>query len=202
MGDALIKIKIIQKEWTSLQACLHGFAATALTTTRRRSRMPSGGRRTMPPTPLESISQTARLFSRSGVRLEVAQDVIGAIISHHAELIGQEREQDAPRQDRIDEAQGLIRELKDIREALDAHQPASIEATINWLAPLARHLFADGNGNLAAHRRASQFEHANASLRLEGHVMSIDDLVVQARVADGLWTTEQAVSWYRERAKQ
>lgn len=157
----------------------------------------------MPQATLESPQPPARLFSRAGVRLEVAHDVvIGAIISHFAELIGQEREQGSPRQDRVAEAQRLISELKDFREELDTRQPASIEAAIKWLAPFARHIFANTNGNPEAHRRASQFEQANASLRLEGQVMSIDDLVVQARVADGLWTTEQAVSWYRERTKQ
>lgn len=156
----------------------------------------------MPQATFESPQPPARLFSRAGVRMEVAHDVIGAIISHFAELIGQEREQGSPRQDRIAEAQRLISELKDMREELDTRQPASIEATINWFAPFARHLFADTCDNTEAHRRTDQFEQANASLRLEGQAMSIDDLVVQARVADGLWTTEQAVRWYRERAKQ
>lgn len=156
----------------------------------------------MPQATLESPQTPSRLFDRAGVRLEVAQDVIGAIISHFAELIGQEREQGFARQDRIAEAQRLISELKDVREELDPHQPASIEAAISWFAPFARHLFADISDNTEAHRRTAQFDQANASLRLEGQAMSIDDLVVQARVADGLWTTEQAVSWYRERAKQ
>lgn len=96
----------------------------------------------MPQATLESPQTPSRLFSRTGVRLEVAQDVIGAIISHFAELIGQEREQGAPRQHRIAEAQRLISELKDMREELDTRQPASIEAAIKWLAPFARHLFA------------------------------------------------------------
>lgn len=156
----------------------------------------------MPQATLESPQTPSRLFGRTGVRLEVAHDVIGAIISHFAELIGQEREQGSPRQDRIAEAQRLISELKDMREELDTRQPASIEAAIKWLAPFARHLFANTSDNTEAHRRTAQFDQANASLRLEGQAMSIDDLVVQARVADGLWTTEQAVSWYRERAKQ
>lgn len=156
----------------------------------------------MPEANLESPQTPSRLFGRAGVRLEVAQDVIGAIISHFAELIGQEREQGSPRQHRIAEAHRLISELKDMREELDTRQPASIEAAIRWLAPFARHLFASTSDNPEAHRRAAQFDQANASLRLEGQAMSIDDLVVQARVADGLWTTEQAVSWYRERAKQ
>lgn len=156
----------------------------------------------MPQTTLEPHKSSARVFNRAGVRLEVAQDVIGAIISHFAELIGQEREQVSPRQDRIAEAQRLISELKDMREELDTRQPVSIEAAIKWLAPFARHLFANTSDNTEAYRRATQFDQANASLRLEGQVMSIDDLVVQARVADGLWTTDQAVSWYRERAKQ
>lgn len=156
----------------------------------------------MPQATLGSPQTPSHLFGRAGVRLEVAQDVIGAIISHYAELIAQEREQGSPRQHRIVAAQRLISELKDIREELDTRQPASIEATINWFAPFARHLFADTCDNTEAHRRTDQFEQANASLRLEGQAMSIDDLVVQARVADGLWTTLQAVDWYRERAKQ
>lgn len=155
----------------------------------------------MPQATLESPQTPSRLFSRTGVRLEVAHDVIGAIISHFAELIGQEREKGSPRQHRIAEAQRLISELKDMREELDTRQPASIETAIKWLAPFARHIFVGTSDNTEAHRRAGQFEQANASLRLEEHVMSIDDLIVQARVADGLWTTEQAVSWYRERAK-
>jgi hypothetical protein len=195
-------MKIIQKEWITQPRHLHGFAAQVLTTNLNRSRIQSGGRCTMPQTTLESPPHPARLFSRAGLRLEVAQDVIGAIISHFAELIGQEREQGSPRQDRIAEAQRLIGELKDVREELDTQQPASIEAAINWLAPFARHLFSGTADQIEAHRRAGQFEQANATLRLEGQVMSIDDLVAQARVADGLWTTEQAVNWYHERAKQ
>jgi len=44
MGDTLIKMKIIQKEWITLPPHVHGFAAHVLTTNLNRSKMPSGGR--------------------------------------------------------------------------------------------------------------------------------------------------------------
>ncbi len=141
-------------------------------------------------------------FSRAGIRLEVAHDVLGAVISHFAEQLGHERDAETPRPDKIDTAQQLIKEVKYIREQLDPAEPEGIEKTIAWLGPYAQHLFATDAQVPSAQQRAKQFEQANASLGLEGLQVSLDDLVVQARVIDGLWTTEQAVSWYRERAKQ
>jgi len=141
------------------------------------------------------------VFSRVGIRLEVAHDVLGAVISHFAEQIGHERNAQTPRLDKINAAQQMIKEVKDIRERLDPAEPEGIETAIAWFAPYARHLFSTGAQTPEAQQRANQFEQANASLGLEGLRMSLDDLVVQARVIDGTWTTEQAVDWYRERTK-
>lgn len=141
------------------------------------------------------------VFSRVGVRLEVAHDVLGAAISHFAEQLGHERDAETPRLDKINAAEQMIKQVKDIREQLDPADPEGIEKTIAWLGPYARHLFASDAQTPAAQQRAKQFEQANASLGLEGLPVSLDDLVVQARVIDDLWTTEQAVDWYRERTK-
>lgn len=141
------------------------------------------------------------VFSRAGVRLEVAHDVLGAVVSHFAEQLGHERDAETPRLDKINAAEQMIKQVKDIREQLDPADPEGIEKAIAWLGPYARHLFATDAQTPAAQQRAKQFEQANASLGLEGLQVSLDNLVVQARVIDGLWTTEQAVDWYRERAK-
>lgn len=149
----------------------------------------------------DQVPGRSGVFSRAGIRLEVAHDVLGAVISHFAEKLGHEREAQTPRLDKINSAQQMIKEVKDIRERLDPADPEGIEKAIAWLGPYARHLFSTGAQTPEAKQRAKQFEHANASLGLEGLPMSLDDLAVQARVIDGLWTTEQAIDWYRERAK-
>lgn len=149
----------------------------------------------------DQVSGRRGVFSRVGIRLEVAHDVLGAVISHFAEQLGHERDAATPRLDKINAAEQMIKQVKDIREQLDPADPEGIEKAIAWLGPYARHLFATDAQTPAAQQRAKQFEQANASLGLEGLQVSLDDLVVQARVIDGLWTTEQAVDWYRERAK-
>lgn len=149
----------------------------------------------------DQIPGRSSVFSRVGVRLEVAHDVLGAVISHFAEQLGLERDAETPRLDKINAAEQMIKQVKDIREQLDPADPEGIEKAIAWLGPYARHLFATDAQTPAAHQRAKQFEQANASLGLEGLQVSLDDLVVQARVIGGLWTTEQAIDWYRERAK-
>lgn len=132
----------------------------------------------------------ATLFRRTGLRYEVACDVIGALIAHLAELIGTERDRPTPATRKIAHAQQLVAELKDIREDLDPKDAAAIEAAIERLAPLARHLYQDA-------RRAGQFAQANASLGLEGMLPSIDDLAVQAQIIRGTLSHDQAVARYQ-----
>jgi hypothetical protein len=79
-----------------------------------------------------------RLFSRSGVRFEVACDVIGAVVAHFAEAIGRERDRPTHDSQKIAHAQQLVAELKDIREDLDPKDSAAIEATIERLRKATR----------------------------------------------------------------
>jgi hypothetical protein len=140
------------------------------------------------------------LFRRSGVRFEVACDVIGAVIAHYAEVIGTERDRPTPDAQKIAHAQQLVGELKDIREDLDPKDAAAIEGTIERLAPLARHLYQDAEEGSQEARRAAQFVQANASLALEGLPASIDDLAIQARIIRGELSPDLAVAWYERRA--
>lgn len=83
------------------------------------------------------------LFARTGVRYEVACDVIGAMIAHHAEVIGQERERDQPDQAILQNALQQKRQLMDARDALEPNDSAAIEAAIACYAPLARKLYSE-----------------------------------------------------------
>lgn len=83
------------------------------------------------------------LFARTGVRYEVACDVIGAMIARYAEVIGQERERDQPDQAVLQNALQQKRQLMDVRDALEPNDSAAIEATIARYAPLARKLYAE-----------------------------------------------------------
>ena len=58
---------------------------------------------------------TNQLFSRAGVRYEVALDVLGAIIAHHSEAIAAEREKATPDEAVIAAAQKAKDELRTIR---------------------------------------------------------------------------------------
>lgn len=83
------------------------------------------------------------LFARTGVRYEVACDVMGAVIAHQAEVIGQERERDQPDQAVLQNALQQKRQLMDARDALEPNDSAAIEAAIARYAPLARKLYSE-----------------------------------------------------------
>ncbi len=51
-----------------------------------------------------------------------------------------------------------------------------------------------------AAQRAAQFAQANASLRLEGMAVSVDDMELQALVAAGDMTADEAVAHYVRQA--
>lgn len=148
-----------------------------------------------------ATSQQRGIFSRAGVRYEVACDVIGAVISHYAELMANELASAKPDQRRISMAQRLTSELKDAREELDSREPDAIESAIERFGALARHLYADADVSAAQARRAAQFDQANASLALEGLDVSVDDLAVQSRIIRGEWSHDQAVAWYLREAQ-
>lgn len=81
------------------------------------------------------------IFRRAGVRYEVACDVIGALIAHHAEIIGIEREKEAPDQGVIQANEEAQKGLRSVREDLDARDSAAVEAVIDKYAPQARAAF-------------------------------------------------------------
>ena len=77
-----------------------------------------------------------------GLRYEVACDVIGAVISHHAAVIGMERLKDVADQMTIAESLAAQRALDAERDALHLDDEAGIEAVIQKSGPVARSLFA------------------------------------------------------------
>lgn len=83
------------------------------------------------------------LFSRTGVRYEVALDVLGALISHYAELIAKERDSSSPNEASIEEYQRLQGELRTLREDLDAKDGIAVESVIEVYGPKARALLTD-----------------------------------------------------------
>jgi hypothetical protein len=86
------------------------------------------------------------LFKRSGVRFEVACDVIGAVISHHAEVIATELDKAAPDQAVIAAAEVAKKALRDTRESLDTNDVAGIEAAITNYGAQARALYESTGG--------------------------------------------------------
>lgn len=81
------------------------------------------------------------LFDRSGVRYEIACDVIGALIAHYAEIIAEEERRERPDPAIIADGATRQRELRDQRELLDPRDRGAIEEIISALGPLARTLY-------------------------------------------------------------
>lgn len=145
--------------------------------------------------------QPTGLFSRTGIRYEVALDVLGSLIAHYAELIGIERSRSAPDEAILRQTGALQSHLRRVRNDLDPHGAQEIEAAIAHYAPLARRLYADPQmapDPLAEH--AAQFRQANASLALEGLEVDDADLALQAQIILGAETGDGAIERYRHRA--
>lgn len=77
-----------------------------------------------------------------GIRFEVAQDVLGALIAHWAEAAAEARDAAKPDADHLAAIQAEQRKLRLLRDELDPRDTAQIEAEIAELAPLARRLYA------------------------------------------------------------
>lgn len=149
------------------------------------------------PAPTDS-APSAGLFDRVGVRYEVACDVIGSLIAHHAEIMGLEREQAQPNEAILRVAGAMKAALTEERDDLDTRDSAGIEAAISRYAPLARRLYGqDENDHTRQEQRRADFDQANASLDLEWLAMSADDLAVQALLIRGDITHDEAVQCYR-----
>jgi hypothetical protein len=86
----------------------------------------------------------AGLFDRAGVLYEVACDVLGAIIAHYSEALGQELGKlvpDAAAVERIEAAKSALR-LE--RDELEASNAGAIKAVIQKYGPQARALYQAG----------------------------------------------------------
>ncbi|MFG6417222.1 hypothetical protein ACG02S_25335 [Roseateles sp. DC23W] len=77
-----------------------------------------------------------------GIRLEVAQDVLGALIAHWAEAAAQALDAANPDPARLAEIDAEQRKLRTLRHDLDPRDAAQIEAVIAEQPPLARRLYA------------------------------------------------------------
>ena len=77
-----------------------------------------------------------------GIRLEVAQDVLGALLAHWAEVAAQAQGAANPDPGRLAEIKAEQRKLRNLRADLDPRDAAQIEAVIAEHAPLARRLYA------------------------------------------------------------
>jgi hypothetical protein len=93
---------------------------------------------------IEGTFMEKGLFSRSGVRYEVACDVIGSLIAHYSEVAGAEMEKDQPDQAAIDAAEAEKSKLRKIRDELDPANADGIEQVIAEFAPKARALYRQG----------------------------------------------------------
>jgi hypothetical protein len=81
------------------------------------------------------------LFSRTGVRYEVALDVIGACIAHFAEGIADELEKPTPDPVAIKLAKDAQSNLRQAREDLDPNDAEAVEDAIRRYAPMGRQLW-------------------------------------------------------------
>lgn len=86
-------------------------------------------------------AMTDQLFNRTGVRYEVALDVLGAIIAHHSEVLAAEREKVTPDEAAIAAALKAKGELRTIREELDPNEDEAIEGVIAQYGQQARDLY-------------------------------------------------------------
>ena len=83
----------------------------------------------------------SNIFSRVGVRLEVAQDVLGAIIAYYAAEIGKELAKPNPDVSVIEAAERVQDEMDELRDSLSVQEPERLEEVIKKYGPIARELW-------------------------------------------------------------
>lgn len=81
------------------------------------------------------------LFNPTGVRYEVALDVVGAIISHYAAIIAAEEQKLLPDPAVIQTAEAEQQAMRDLRRNLNANDAQAIEDVISIYGPKARALY-------------------------------------------------------------
>lgn len=90
---------------------------------------------------LSNPSGTGHLFSRVGVRYEVAADIIGAIIAHWSAVIAREYAKERPDLRVIEEAKQTRTALWVVRDGIDPDDEEEIERVIAEYGPRARALY-------------------------------------------------------------
>ena len=80
------------------------------------------------------------IFNRVGIRLEVAQDVLGAIIAYHAQEIGKELAKPNPDVSVIEAAERAQDEMDELRDSLSVQEPERLEEVIKKYGTIAREL--------------------------------------------------------------
>ena len=83
----------------------------------------------------------SNIFSRVGVRLEVAEDVLGAIIAYYAQEIGKELAKPNPDVSVIEAAERAQDEMDELRDSLSVQEPERLEEVIKKYGPIARELW-------------------------------------------------------------
>ncbi|MEO6278194.1 hypothetical protein [Roseateles sp.] len=77
-----------------------------------------------------------------GIRFEVAQDVLGAVLAHLAEAAAQALDAANPDPGHLTEIEAEQRKFRTLRHDLDPRDVVQIESVIAEHAPLARRLYA------------------------------------------------------------
>ena len=80
------------------------------------------------------------IFNRVGIRLEVAQDVLGAIIAYHTQEIGKELAKPNPDVSVIEAAERAQDEMDELRDSLSVQEPERLEEVIKKYGTIAREL--------------------------------------------------------------
>ena len=83
----------------------------------------------------------SNIFSRVGIRLEVAEDVLGAIIAYYAQEIGKELAKPNPDVSVIEAAERAQDEMDELRDSLSVQEPERLEEVIKKYGPIARELW-------------------------------------------------------------
>ena len=148
-----------------------------------------------------SPAPQAGLFCRTGVRYEVALDVMGAMISHYAEAIGRERSQANSEAAVVDLYQALQTEIRDRRDALDPQDAAQIEAAIRCFGPRARAVFAVSDDTEQAQRRTEFLQIVGLAAPEDSTLNAVLQAIL-AQVGCGAFDADKGVALLRQMAAQ
>ncbi len=143
----------------------------------------------------------AGLFCETGVRYEVALDVMGAMIAHFAEAIAEERDRHDSDAGVVALYQALQAEIRSRRDALDPHDAVEIEAVIRRFGPRARAVFA-GLDEAQQEQRRVQFLQIVGRAAPEESALNAVERAILAQVGCGAIDADEGVALLRRMAAQ